>query len=250
MNQTKIREVLVEHGRRLFNAKRSFVKFTGDQEADELLNDLQRFPHAFVIACVMDRQMPAERAWLIPYRFLQKVGDFTFSRLVDLSLHRIQDLMTNPEPLHRFPDKMSNNFHQAIITINKNYGGDASKIWRGTLSSAEVVYRFLQFRGVGPKIATMAVNILARDFKIPLSDYYSIDVSADVHIRRVFRRLGLVTKKASIEEIVYKARALNPEFPGLMDFPVWEIGRNWCKSQQPTCKDCYMKKLCPTSRDS
>src|SRR5690554_7296394 len=62
--------------------------------------------------------------------------------------------------------------------------------WRGNPSSAAVVYRFLQFDGVGPKIATMATNILARDFKIPMSDYYSVDISTDVHILRVLRRSG------------------------------------------------------------
>ena len=36
----------------------------------------------------------------------------------------------------------------------------------------------------------MATNILARQFKIPMSDYYSVDISLDVHIQRVLKRLG------------------------------------------------------------
>src|SRR5690625_3660152 len=95
-------------------------------------------------------------------------------------------------------------------------------------------------------LATMATNILARDFKIPLADYYSIDISVDVHVRRVFARLGLVSDDHSVEEIVYKARALNPQFPGLLDFPAWEIGRSWCRPEMPKCSECYMQSVCPS----
>ena len=65
--------------------------FTNDPKADALLNDLEHYPHAFVLACVMDRQMKAERAWLIPYLFSQKIGDFEFERLRSLSLPEIRD---------------------------------------------------------------------------------------------------------------------------------------------------------------
>jgi hypothetical protein len=65
----------------------------------------------------------------------------------------------------------------------------------------------------------MATNCLAREFKVPLSDYYSVDISADVHVRRVFRRLGLVGEGATIEELIYRARGLHPPFPGLLDLP-------------------------------
>ena len=247
--ETLIGERLIERGRSLFDAPRSFVEFTGQREADELLNDLEQHPHAFVIGCVMDRQVPAERAWLIPYSLSLKLGDFHFSTLRLLSEREIRDLMLNPEPLHRFPEEMAKNLYGAVRTIEKDYGSDASKIWEGKPSSAEVVYRFLQFRGAGPKISTMAANILARDFKIPFSDYYSIDISADAHVRRVFRRLGLVTGQPTVESVIYKARALYPEFPGLLDLPCWEIGRNWCKPRGPACDGCYMNDLCPFRGD-
>jgi endonuclease III len=48
----------------------------------------------------------------------------------------------------------------------------------------------------------MAANILARQFKIPFSDYVSIEVSADVHVRRVFSRLRLCPSDATIEQVI------------------------------------------------
>ncbi len=140
---------------------------------------------------------------------------------------------------------MGSFFYAAIQRIAQEYSGDASRIWNDKPSSAELVHRFLEFDGVGPKIATMASNILARDFKVPLSDYYSIDVSVDVHLRRVFARLKLITEGEPIESVVYRARALSPEFPGLLDYPAWEIGRQWCRPSSPRCDECYMAPCCP-----
>jgi endonuclease III len=244
----EIAAVLVERGKALFDAEPVRVAFTNDPDADALLNDLRDHPHAFVLACIMDRQIRAERAWLIPHLIAKKLGGFSFSLLRALSLENVRDLLSKPEPLHRFPEEMSRNFHAGIEHITHAYAGDASRIWRDTPPSAEVVLRFLQFRGVGPKISTMATNILARDFKISLADHYSIDVSADVHVRRVFTRLGLVSETASLDEIIYSARALNPTFPGLLDFPAWEIGRTWCRPTTPNCSECYMAPVCPTGR--
>ena len=148
--------------------------------------------------------------------------------------------------LAQLPEEMSKNFFEAVGLISKKYDGDSANIWREQPSSAELVYRFHEFRGIGQKIGTMAANILVRDFKIQLRDYYSIDVSIDIQVRRVLARLGLVEPDDSIERIVYRARALHPEFPGLLDYPAWEIGRNWCRSRKPLCGNCYMKTACPS----
>ncbi len=247
MNENSIRDRLVDHGQTLFQAPKQLIHFTKVPEADVLLNDLDTHPHAFVLACVMDRQVKAEKAWLIPYRISEKLHGFSMGTLTPLSLADVNRLMTQPEPLHRFVDKMSECFHLAVQRISNDYAGDAARIWTGRPSSAEVVYRFLAFNGVGPKIGSMAANILAREFKIPFADYFSIDISADVHVRRVFARLGLCTVNASVEQVIYKAKALHPEFPGMMDLPCWEIGRNWCKSRAPECAGCYMRDLCPTA---
>jgi hypothetical protein len=101
MDESRIRQLLVDKGTELFHAPRTLVEFTRERAADELLNDLEGTPHAFVLACIMDRQVKAELAWLIPYRFMEKLGDFEFSTLKKLSPVRIEELMTQPAPLHR-----------------------------------------------------------------------------------------------------------------------------------------------------
>ena len=146
--------------------------------------------------------------------------------------------------LHRRVDLMPGVFHAGLQRIVLGYGGDACRIWRGTPSSAALVRRFLEFDGVGPKIATMAANILVREMKVHVADKFSIDVSVDVHVRRVFERLGLVREDASNEEIIYAAREMNPEYPGVFDLAAWEIGRTWCKAT-PECGKCRMGGVCP-----
>jgi endonuclease III len=238
---------LIRQGQALWRAPREQIAFTGQAAADRLLNDLEHTPHAFVLACLMDRQIRAELAWLIPFQISEKLQSNTFERLAALTLTDFEQLMSVPAPLHRFPLKMAKTLHAAVRRIEHEYHGRADILWLGKPSSAEVVYRLLQFEGAGPKIATMAANILAREFKIEFSDYYSIDISLDVHVRRVMARLGLISANASDEQMIYKARAISPDFPGLLDFPLWSIGRSTCRPAAPHCAVCPMRETCPTS---
>ena len=219
------------------------VHFVDNDEANTILNDLDKYPHAYVLACLMDRQIKAERAWNIPYEIYKEVGSFEISDLATIGRDEIKRIF-NSKKLHRFNDTMAEVFHAGIADIQSHYGGDASNIWIGNPSSSAVVYRFLEFKGSGIKISTMAANILARQFRIPFSDYYSIDISPDVHILRVMIRMGFVPESATNDMVIYKAKELNPEFPGIIDFSCWEIGRNWCKPKNPLCDQCLVQSEC------
>ncbi|GAI25856.1 unnamed protein product, partial [marine sediment metagenome] len=234
MGQKAIVDFLIKRGEELFVQPYQKIRFTGNNQADTLLNNLEEYPHAYVLACIMDRQIKAERAWLIPYEISQEVGGFELYKLLSCDLDKFREIFVR-RSLHRFNDTMAQYFHLAIHRIHKSYDDNASNIWKDSPRSATIVRRFLRFDGVGIKIATMAANILARDFKIPLADKICIDISPDVQVMRVFTRLGLINQNAGGDELIYCARELNPDYPGIFDLSAWDIGRKWCRPTNPKC---------------
>jgi endonuclease-3 len=81
--------------------------------------------------------------------------------------------------------------------------------------------------------------------KIPFEDLNCIDVSPDMQVMKVFKRTRFLPKKAKKETLMYYARELNPEYPGVFDNPSWEIGSEWCKLKNPKCDECYLNSYCP-----
>jgi len=220
------------------------VPFAVKVEADQLLKDIDGHPHAFVIACLMDRQIKAERAWGIPYELQQRLGSFEFPFLLQLSLQELEHAMEQPTPLHRFNTVMAKNMYTAIHHISDAYDGNAGAIWAGRPSSTTVVRRFLEFDGMGPKIANMAANILVRDFRVELADHSAIDISVDVQVRRVFSRMGFVPERASNEDVIKRVRKMYPEYPGVFDIVLWELGRTLCRPENPMCASCEWAAQC------
>ena len=217
---------LIRQAQARFSKKiREIVDFeTNDQDAEILLSDIDNFPHLFVLGCIADRQIRAGRAWLTPYIVGKECGGFDFRSFFKLTILDAEKIFEKHK-LHRFNKRVSGDFVSAIGDIHAKYGGDASKIWQDKPPSARVVRRFLEFRGVGIKIATMAANILARHFKIEMSDYSSIDISPDVQVTKFFVHHKLLRENARREELIYLARELNPSYPGLLDFLAWKGGR-------------------------
>lgn len=237
-------KLLIEKSKKLFKEDKAIVHFVYDEEQNKFLNDLKNYPHAFVLTCLMDKKIKAERAWAIPYKIYKKLETFDIDKLKEKGKEYYKDLFNK---FHIYNNDMAEVFYNGICHIVDKYEGKADKIWNDNPSSAAIVYRFLEFDGCGIKIATMAANILAREFKIPMLDYYCIDISLDVHIIRVLYRLGFVEKEASPDMVIYKARELNPKFPGLIDSVCWEIGKNYCRPKIEDCKceDCFMNEACP-----
>jgi len=241
----EILKILIEHGRELHKKSREIVTFSLNPDADALLNDIENYSHFFVLGCVMDRQIKAERAWIIPYRISQSIEGRQFSDFLKLDLPTTTRIF-NEKHLHRMPNIMARCFYEAIQKIHTDYSDDASGLWKkGNPSAREVIQRFAQFSGVGQKISTMATNILVREFKISLADNSAIDISVDVQIERVFKRLGLVPKSASKSEIIAAAQQFYPAYPGLFDSVCWEIGADWCRPERPSCEKCFMNTSCP-----
>lgn len=240
-------KILKEWGQEIFSRPPGLVEFLNKdkfKEINSFLGDIKNQPHAFVLACIMDRVIKTERAFPVPYLVSKIINGFKMSKLLEYNLEQYID-MFGSNNLHYYNKVMATNFYKAVQKIHTDYQNDASQIWANNPSSAAVVRRFLLFDGVGPKIGTMAANILARDFKIPMSDYYSIDISVDRQVRKVFQRLGFIKKGSNDYNIIYFAREHNPDYPGIFDNPCWLIGKNWCKQRNPKCDECRMTETCP-----
>jgi endonuclease-3 len=92
----------------------------------------------------------------------------------------------------------------------------------------------------------MIVLLLEKHFKIHFTDldHRTMDVKPDVHVIRVFLRMGFIDNP-SANEALKAARELNPEFPGALDGPLWRIGKQWCKPFDPLCSSCIVNSVCP-----
>lgn len=246
-NQDQLFEFLISESKKAneqFGNSKS-LNFTSDDNVNKGLSDITNRPYLFVLGCVMDRQVKAEQSWKIPDKVC---SHFDIKKFDDLARLTKSDIIKcfKDETLHRFNDIMGENFYDAVQRIKNVYHGDASEIWKGEPSSALVVYRFLCFKGVGIKIATMATNILQRDLCVKFSDKSAIDVSPDVHVRRILYRLGLTDNQEDIQQAVYMAKAINPSYPGIIDLLCWQIGRDYCDPdwKNKKCEDCPLNGCC------
>lgn len=219
----------------------------GNREYNVLVNDLEHYPHLFVLSCLMDRQKRSDDVCDIPYRICKEFApDYTLEQLASHSQQDYIDWFLREKP-HRFNSTMAQVFYEAVHRIADVYDGDVSRIWKGEPKSSEVIYQFLCFKGCGVKIATMTANLLHRDHGVKYADYSSLDVSPDVHTLRVMNRLGLIDEPPLVEYAIYRARSIYPEYPGIIDKVCWEIGRTYCHPQNPDCTNCPMKSVCPSN---
>jgi endonuclease-3 len=231
---------LLTDGRAMMEAPRGPIEFfalTGkpksanEAAAAKLLNDLDKCPHYFVLGCLMDRQIATSRAWIIPYLIGEEAGGIELKHFAALSEKKLITLFETRN-FHRFNEKQAKVFYAGVQDIEKKYGGDASRIWAGAPPSARVIRRFLEFYGAGVKIATMAANILVRDFKVPMVGLSSIDISPDRRVMRFFKTHHLLRPEAGTDELIYLARELSPEFPGLLDYAAWLEGASSALSER------------------
>lgn len=236
-----IAAILAEEGNAFVSAPYAGASFTREQQVDLYVGDLEVFPHAFVLGCVLDRQVRSSMAWRLPYLMAQEIGP-GFQDFEKLSRNWVRELIrTN---LGRYYNRFTDYVFDAIERIRIKYDGNASQIWKGSPKSATLVKRFIQFKGIGPKIASMASNILYRDFKVKVSDTMHIDISPDIQVRRVFYRTGIIDDQKSVDETILSARELNPVYPGLIDLPTWNIGNEICRPKEPKCSQCKLEPYC------
>jgi endonuclease III len=220
------------------------------KNADMLVRNITDYPHAYVLACLMDSGVDADIAWCIPYRVYMELGSFEIMDLQKVEQQDYINMFSGEKKWHRYPVNKAMYFYDAVqkIVQTRFLDGDASRIWANKPSSYNVIFRFLDFKGCGFKIANMSANLLYRHFGIEFSDYSSIDIAPDAHTMRVFQRLGLTPQIENLDiakiYTITKARELYPDFPGIVDNICWVVGREYCHPRNPKCDSCPFEHFC------
>jgi len=215
---------------------------TPNSPAWKLVSDLQKNPHLFLLACIAMRQVKAETAWAIPLHIKQTLGSISFSKLYLLPESEWLPILKGTR--HRYYKQLARDYPLALQKLKNEYESRADNIWKNKPSSYTVMIRLRDFSGVGPKIASMTLDILVRNFKVELGDYSALDIAADVHVRRVMHRLGLIPRSDWNDLAIWKAREMNPQYPAVFDSLFWNVGRDFCHATKPDCEICPLQQYC------
>ena len=215
--------------------------FTKSVDADQFL---RQNPFAFLMAASIDRGARAEAVFETPFLLDKKLGHLDPGVLSNLSIEQLEAILRSLPRRPRFPRLAA----QTVISLAKlvahGFRGDAEHIWQDK-QPHEVTQTLESIWGVGSGIAHMIVRILVDEYGYDPGPegLRQIDIKPDVHVIRVFYRAGLVSGR-SARACVEIARQLHPEFPGLLDWPAWEIGRTWCHERNPDCSMCPLHGTC------
>jgi uncharacterized HhH-GPD family protein len=243
-NERRVTRCLLRYGKSLHGGA-----YTGHKAANQLVSNNST---AFLFGVIFDQGIPFEKAWAAPYQLKQRLGHLNVAKIARAPVARLRLAIRGTktqEALHRFTKKLPIWLKQTSRMLVADYDGDASNIWNKCLSAGEVIERLDDFPGIGPKKANMAARLLHEGEWCRLRRWNEINVAADVHVKRVWKRAGLV-RNPSVSNIMQKAIELHAEYPAELDYPTWTIGTEWCHAKRPDCsgKKATAGRACPLIR--
>ena len=204
----------------------------------------KRTANKFFLACIVDYQQKADRAWEQAKYFVEEImGDPPDIWRAILEKHKSEDDWRQAKSqyrLHRW-DKAHMRVYRIGRQLIEQYDGDARRIWMAATLD-EIQYRLSELR-VGDQISQMILGGLRDTGQIDKS----ADLKADTHVCRVLGRIA-IGAPVSPEGATQLARMLNPEAPWLLDRPLYVLGAKadfssadaagCCSTGNPHCTRC------------
>jgi uncharacterized HhH-GPD family protein len=133
--------------------------------ADELL---ARDPFALVAGMTLDQQYPMEQAFRGPRKLVERLGLERLDPAViaDWDAEAFADIAATPPAIHRYGRSMAGRLQQIARVVVDQYGGDASAIWAGAATGAELFDRLLALPGWGEMKARIFVALLGKQLGV------------------------------------------------------------------------------------
>lgn len=238
-------------GRQLIDSRREIRPSFGWPWLEDYINRpiTKKAANKYIFGAIIDYQMDADWVWAKAKEYTEvTLGDppdlfDVIARQSEKQWMKKRDTLK----LHRFPSA-----HKRVWRISRfivdHYDGDARKIWKNA-GQKEVLARLNEMK-MGPQISNMIVGSLIDTKQISRKGESSqSSVKADLNVNRVLGRAVYGGKPVSPFEAKELTKKMYPRQPWLLDMPLFAIGKQYCKANNPNCKECPMTKVCTYSKE-
>jgi len=150
------------------------------------------------------------------------------------NVKEIEDVI-KPAGLYKVRARRIKNIAEDLV---EKYDGNLNKILN--LPYDEAKKKLIAIKGIGPKTADVFLMAVKGEQVLPV----------DVHIFRIMKRLGIAGERDDYESLRAK---LESEIPAAQrtktHLILIEFGRRICRSQNPKCEECPIKRYCEVGKN-
>lgn len=189
-------------------------------EQSEFVKLMETFknPYLVLISCILSLRTNDKTTYPATLRMLELAK--TPKEMAEVKL---QDLEKAIYPVGFYQNKA-----KQIIQLSKELVENHNSI------VPDEIEELVKFKGVGRKTANL---VLAKGFNKPA-------ICVDVHVHRIFNRLGYVQTN-SPEETEFALREKLPKKYWIdINTIIVTFGQNICKPQKPLCAECPISEYC------
>jgi uncharacterized HhH-GPD family protein len=140
--------------------------FTEDDEANRLLAE---DPFALLVGFALDQQVTVQQAFQGPLRLRDRLGTLDPGAIAATDPARLEDAFREKPAIHRFPGSMAARVQELAATVDGEYGGDASRLWREAPDGADLRRRIGALPGFGEMKVKALGSVLAKRFGVPVA---------------------------------------------------------------------------------
>ncbi|MGN0196491.1 MAG: endonuclease III domain-containing protein [Candidatus Gastranaerophilaceae bacterium] len=178
-------------------------------------------PYVVLIACILSLRTNDVTTYPATMKMLQLAS--TPQEMMNVDEEELAETI--------YPVGFYKNKAKQIIALSKKIVDE----YNGKVPNS--IDELLKFDGVGRKTANL---VMAKGFNEPA-------ICVDVHVHRIFNRLGLVNTKTP-EETEMKLREIIPEKYWIrLNTDFVTLGQNICKPTKPMCPFCPINYYCKTN---
>lgn len=191
-----------------------------NQQRSEFVNLMEGFhnPYLVLIACILSLRTNDKTTYPATLRMLELAK--TPQEMMNISEG---DLANAIYPVGFYKNKAKQIIELSKTIVNKLDG-----------KVPDTIENLTKFNGVGRKTANL---VLAKGFGIPA-------ICVDVHVHRIFNRIGYVNTKTP-DETEFALREKLPQKYWLdINTLMVTHGQNVCKPTKPKCDECPIREYC------